>query len=281
MEKKLAIITGADGGMGTEITRAVALAGYRILMACYDPQKAEEKRQKLIKETGNTDIEVRRIDLASLDTVAAFADYLLGRGERVSLLMNNAGTMETERRITVDGLERTVSVNYVGPYLLTRKLLPLMGEGTRVVNMVSCTFAIGRLDFPDFFLRGNIGRNCLIPISSNTKLALTLFTIELAERVKDKGIVVNAADPGIVSTDIITMHMWFDPLTDILFRPFIRTPRKGAATAVSLLLDKDAGERTGTLNVSCHPKQLSERFTHHKQAKELWERTELLVKKWL
>ena len=105
MEKKLAIITGADGGMGTEITRAVALAGYRILMACYDPKKAEEKRQKLIKETGNTDIEVRRIDLASLDTVAAFADYLLGRGERVSLLMNNAGTMETERRITVDGLE--------------------------------------------------------------------------------------------------------------------------------------------------------------------------------
>lgn len=272
MEKKLAIITGADGGMGTEITRAVALAGYRILMACYDPQKAEEKRQKLIKETGNTDIEVRRIDLASLDTVAAFADYLLGRGERVSLLMNNAGTMETERRITVDGLERTVSVNYVGPYLLTRKLLPLMGEGTRVVNMVSCTYAIGRLDFPEFFLKGKKGSFWRIPIYSNTKLALTLFTLELAERVKDKGIVVNAADPGIVSTDIITMHMWFDPLTDILFRPFIRTPRKGAATAVSLLLDKDAGERTGTLNVSCHPKQLSERFTHHKQAKELWER---------
>lgn len=281
MEKKLAIITGADGGMGTEITRAVALAGYRILMACYDPQKAEEKRQKLIKETGNTDIEVRRIDLASLDTVAAFADYLLGRDERVSLLMNNAGTMETERRITVDGLERTVSVNYVGPYLLTRKLLPLMGEGTRVVNMVSCTYAIGRLDFPDFFLRGKKGSFWRIPIYSNTKLALTLFTLELAERVKDKEIVVNAADPGIVSTDIITMHMWFDPLTDILFRPFIRTPRKGAATAVSLLLDKDAGERTGTLNVSCHSKQLSERFTHHKQAKELWERTELLVKKWL
>ena len=281
MEKKLAVITGADGGMGTEITRAVALAGYRILMACYEPQKAEEKRQKLVKETGNADIEVRRIDLASLETVAAFADYLLERGESVSLLMNNAGTMETERRITVNGLERTVSVNYVGPYLLTRKLLPLMGEGTRVVNMVSCTYAIGRLDFPDFFLRGKKGSFWRIPIYSNTKLALTLFTLELAERVKDKGIVVNAADPGVVSTDIITMHMWFDPLTDIFFRPFIRTPRQGAATAVSLLLDKEAGERTGTLNVSCHPKQLSEQFIHHKQTKELWERTEQLVKKWL
>lgn len=281
MEKKLAVITGADGGMGTEITRAVALVGYRVLMACYDMPRAEEKKQMLVKETGNDDIEVRKIDLASLDAVAAFANRLLNDGEEVALLMNNAGTMETRRRITEDGLERTVSVNYVGPYLLTRKLLPLMGEGSRVVNMVSCTYAIGRLDFPDFFLKGKKGSFWRIPIYSNTKLALTLFTLELANRVKDRGIVVNAADPGIVSTDIITMHMWFDPLTDVFFRPFIRTPRQGAATAVSLLLDEEAGKRTGTLNVSCHPKQLSERFVYHRQAKELWERTERLVERWL
>lgn len=281
MGKKLAVITGADGGMGTEITRAVALAGYRVLMACYDMSRAEEKRRMLVKETGNEDIEVQYIDLASLDTVAAFANRLLKCGDEVALLMNNAGTMETKRSVTVDGLERTVSINYVGPYLLTRKLLPLMGEGSRVVNMVSCTYAIGRLDFPDFFLKGRQGSFWRIPIYSNTKLALTLFTLELADRVKDRGIVVNAADPGIVSTDIITMHMWFDPLTDILFRPFIRTPRQGAATAVSLLLDEEAGRRTGTLNVSCHPKLLSERFIHHKQSKELWERTEQLVEKWL
>ena len=73
------------------------------------------------------------------------------------------------------------------------------------------------------------------------------------------------------------MHMWFDPLTDIFFRPFIRTPRQGAATAISLLLDEDAGKRTGTLNVSCHPKQLSEKFFHHVQMKELWDKTEEIV----
>ena len=281
MEKKLAVITGADGGMGTEITRAVARAGYRVIMACYDLAKAEAKRRMLAENTGNTDIEVRGIDLASLASVAAFADRLLQEGTPLALLMNNAGTMETGRHITEDGLERTVSVNYVGPYLLTRKLLPLMGEGSRVVNMVSCTYAIGRLDFPDFFLQGKKGAFWRIPIYSNTKLALTLFTIELARRVKERGIVVNAADPGIVSTNIITMHMWFDPLTDILFRPFIRTPRQGAATAVSLLLDKEAGRRTGTLNVSCHPKQLSDKYLHHKQADELWRLTEERVKQWL
>ena len=156
-----------------------------------------------------------------------------------------------------------------------------MGEGSRIVNMVSCTYAIGRLDFPDFFLRGKKGSFWRIPIYSNTKLALTLFTIDLSNRLKDKGIVVNAADPGIVSTDIITMHMWFDPLTDILFRPFIRSPRQGAATAISLLLDEEGGKRTGTLNVSCHPKRLTDKYLHHIQMDELWNRTEAVVRKWL
>ena len=277
----LAVITGADGGMGMEITRAVATAGYQVIMACRDPQTAEPKRQLLMRETGNPRIETAPIDLASLASVAAFAEHLLKRGEPLALLMNNAGTMETSRRLTEDGLERTVSVNYVGPYLLTRRLLPLMGEGSRVVNMVSCTYAIGKLDFPDFFLRGKKGSFWRIPVYSNTKLALTLFTLELAARVKERGIVVNAADPGIVSTDIITMHMWFDPLTDIFFRPFIRTPRQGAATAIGLLLDEEAGKRTGTLNVSGRAVKLSGKYLPHVQQQELWERTEEIVKKWL
>lgn len=281
MKQKLAVITGADGGMGMEITRAVAAAGYKVIMACRDPEIAEEKRQLIMRETGNIALEIVPVNLASLSSTASFANELLQRGEAITLLMNNAGTMETKRCITEDGLERTVSVNYVAPYLLTRKLLPLMGEGSRIVNMVSCTYAIGKLDFPDFFLRGKKGAFWRIPIYSNTKLALTLFTIALSKKVKEKGIIVNAADPGIVSTKIITMHMWFDPLTDIFFRPFIRTPRQGAATAISLLLDEDAGKRTGTLNVSCHPKQLSEKFFHHVQMKELWDKTEEIVAKWL
>ena len=281
MRKGLAIITGADGGMGTEITRAVALAGYCVVMACYNAEKAEVKRKLLIEETGNADIMVMSIDLSSLASVNAFACWMLERGDRLDLLMNNAGTMETGLHITEDGLERTVSVNYVGHYLLTRKLLPLMGKGSRILNMVSCTYAIGKLDFPDFFIKGKKGSFWRIPVYSNTKLALTLFTFELAERLKERGVVVNAADPGIVSTDIITMHMWFDPLTDIFFRPFIRTPRQGAATAICLLLDEEAGKRTGTLNVSCRPKVLSEKYTHHSQSQELWNRTEEIVAKWL
>ena len=279
--EKLAVITGADGGMGTEITRAVAQAGYRVVMACYHPETGNGACEQLNAEAGNAESEGVPLGLSSLASVAAFADRLLQQGERIELLMNNAGTLETGLHITGDGLERTVSVNYVGPYLLTRKLLPLLGEGSRVVNMVSCTYAIGHLDFPDFFLRGRKGSFWRIPIYSNSKLALTLFTLDLAQRVKERGIVVNCADPGIVSTKIISMHMWFDPLTDIFFRPFIRTPRQGADTAIRLLITPEGGQRTGMLHASGKPKALSEKFTRHPQMAELWQRTEEIVASWL
>lgn len=276
-EKKLAVITGADGGMGTEITRAVAEAGYHVIMASCRRQKAEAVRRSLLRNHPEWEIEIRPLDLARLKQTEQFANALLEEARPLHLLMNCAGTMETGLHITEDGLERTVSINYVGPYLLTRKLLPLMGAGSRIVNMVSCTYAIGHLTFPDFFRRGRKGSFWRIPIYSNSKLALTLFTLDIARRVQGRGIVVNAADPGIVSTDIITMHMWFDPLTDLFFRPFIRTPRQGADTAIRLLLDEETGRHTGCLYVSGHPKLLKEKYTHHPQMQELWDRTEKLL----
>lgn len=278
---KLAIITGADGGMGYEETKAVAEQGFHTIMACYCPKTAEEKRKKLVEETGNNNIEVIGIDLANLSSVKAFAEKVKGRFAHLDLLMNNAGTMETGRHMTVDGLERTVSVNYVGPYLLTRLLLPLMGQGSRIVNMASLVYCVGHLDFPDFFTRGRKGAFWRIPVYSNTKLAITLFTLDLASRLKDKGITVNASDPGIVNTEIIRMQMFFDPLTDLFFRPFIRTPRQGADTAIHLLLDEDKAEQTGTFNRSNHIVKLSEKYLHHRKMSELWQKTEEVVKEYL
>ncbi len=281
MKQGIAVITGADGGMGTEITRAVAEAGYSIIMVCYTTQKGEKVKQQIVESTGNEKIEVMQADFSSMQSVSDLADRILQKELPIALLMNNAGTLETAFRTTVDGVERTVSINYLAPYLLTRKLLPLMGAGTRVVNMVSCTYAIGNIDFPHFFARGRNGAFWRIPIYSNTKLALLLFTLQLAEQAKDKGICINAADPGIVSTPIIAMHAWFDPLTDLFFRPFIRTPRQGADTAIRLLLDKDNEGKSGTFNISGHTKPLSSRFTEHKQKQKLWDETEHLLSKWV
>ena len=277
MNNKIAIVTGADGDMGMEETRAVAKAGYHTIMACYCPAKAEEKCQKLIEETGNKNIEVIGIDLANLQTVRHFADTMKERFGRVDLLMNNAGTLETGQHFTVDGLERTISVNYVGPYLLTRLLLPLMPEGSRIVNMASCVHPMGRLNFPHFFEKGCKGCFMRIWPYSNSKLAITLFTFELAKRIKKQGITVNAVDPGIVDTGIIRMQMFFDPITDLVFRPLIRTPRQGADTAIHLLLDKEAEGQTGTFNRSRKIINIGKKYTSHRQMEELWKRTEQIV----
>lgn len=275
-QKKIALITGADGGMGSEITRAVAQAGYHVIMASCRKQKAEAVRRTILHE-GDYSIEVRQLDLSSFTRTQLFAEQLVEEGRPIALLMNCAGTMQPYQRDNGDDIDWTVSVNYLAPYLLTRKLLPLMGPGSRIVNMVSCTYRIGRLDFDDFFIKGRKGRYWRIPVYSNTKLALLLFTLDLAEKVKDQGIVVNAADPGIVSTDMITMHMWFDPLTDLFFRPFIKTPRQGADTAIRLLLDEDLGKVTGQLFVNGRVKPLSDKYRRHPKMKELWDESEFMV----
>lgn len=273
MMKKTAVITGADGGMGSEITKAVAMAGYHVIMVCYTSFKGEEKKSRIILDTGNEDIEVVQADLSSMESVVDAVDKIKDKTPSVELLMNNAGTMCTHYVRTEDGFEHTVAVNYLAPYLLTRRLLPIMHEGSRIVNMISCTYAIGKIG-PHFFTKGREGSFFRIPIYSNTKLALWLFTRELSERVKGRGITVNAADPGIVSTNIIRMDEWFDPLTDIFFRPFIRTPRQGAETAIRLLLDEQFGNLTGRMFASSKEKKVSEKYIHHPQTKELWKMTE-------
>lgn len=273
MMKKTAVITGADGGMGAEITKAVAMAGYHVIMVCYTSFKGEEKKSRIILDTGNEDIEVVQADLSSMESVVDAVDKIKDKTPSVELLMNNAGTMCTHYVRTEDGFEHTVAVNYLAPYLLTRRLLPIMHEGSRIVNMISCTYAIGKIG-PHFFTKGREGSFFRIPIYSNTKLALWLFTRELSELVKGRGITVNAADPGIVSTNIIRMDEWFDPLTDIFFRPFIRTPRQGAETAIRLLLDEQFGNLTGRMFTSSKEKKVSEKYMHHPQTKELWNMTE-------
>ena len=272
MEEKLAVVTGADGGMGREITEAFAAEGYHVIMACKTVSHAETVMAEILKKFPDAKLEVRFLDLSSFASVNSFALELLEKKCRISRLMNNAGILSTNVRRSFDGIETLVSVNYVAPFFLTLLLLPLMDKGSRIINTVSCTYVIGKIE-KDFLINGKNGRFARIPVYSNTKLALLLFTEELSKRVVDRGITVNAADPGIVSTDMIRLHEWFDPLTDIFFRPFIRKPRKGAGTAIYLGLSEEVSQKSGGCYASCREKTVPERILHYDGRLKLWDDT--------
>lgn len=280
--KKVAIVTGANGGMGYEEAKEALLQGYHVVMACYCPSRSEARRQQMIEETCLTDVEIMALDLSNLQAVRDFVDQIKAKFDHIDILMNNAGTLETGLHTTVDGLERTVAVNYVGPYLLTRLLIPLMGKGSRIVNMSSCSYILGKLKFPEFFTRGRKGFWQRILVYSNSKLAFTLFSLDLAKRIKGQGITVNAADPGVVNTKIIHLqHKLLDPIADLFFRPLIRTPRQGADTAIHLMFDAEKEGQTGTFCKSNKIVKLGDKYVHHKQMQELWDETEKLVQKFL
>ena len=268
------IVTGANAGIGVEITRALALKGYSIIMACRNLQKAQQVCDSIIEDTGNRSIEVLSMDLSSLRSVIDFSETIRERGYRVRVLINNAGTMCKEYQTTREGFETTVGVNYVGTYLLSRLLVPLLTEGGRIINTTSITYKIGRVD--DTLLTPNPKKHQRASAYPDSKLAVLLFTLELNKQLAERNISAFAVDPGIVNTDMITMGEWFDPLANIFFRPFIKSAKKGAETAV-LLATAQAEQPTEVLYADCRPKKLASKVINHPYREKLWDETAKLI----
>ncbi|MBE6333479.1 MAG: SDR family NAD(P)-dependent oxidoreductase [Bacteroidales bacterium] len=275
-KNKIAIVTGADGGMGQEIVLEVAKQGYYVVMACVNPSKSQDLCQKLREESGNKNIYVHELDLTNFSVIDKFVSEIKQIGMPIALLANNAGVLCWNRENTIHGIEKTMAVNYVGPYRLTNLLLSLMGEGSRIVNTVSCTYLIGRVAEEPFYRTQSCFNRFIF--YSDSKLALTLFTLKLSEEVKDRGINVNASDPGIVSTNIIRMgNIVVDKLCDWFFRPFIYQPKRGASTAVKLLLDPELKGVTGTVYANKKRTNIPKRVLNHPKMEWLWKATQLLI----
>ena len=273
---KLAIITGADGGMGREITLEVAKRGYHVIMACLNTVEGEDICQKIREESGNANVDVYELDLTNFEIMDAFIEQIKALNKSVELLANNAGVLCWRDSKTIYGIEKTIAVNYLGPYYLTNALLPLMGEGSRIVNTVSCTYLIGKIP-TDPFYREKSRFNRFV-YYSDSKLALALLTLKLSEELKEKGIAVNASDPGIVSTNIIRMgNIVVDKLCDWFFRPIIYQPKRGASTAVKLLLDPQLAGVSGEIYANKKPTRIPKRVLNHSKKDWLLQTTQLLI----
>ena len=275
---KVAIITGADGGMGQEHVKAVSKAGYEVVMACRNPQKAWPICKELIAKTHNTNIRVMKLDLSSFASIYAFVEEIRKQFDHVDLLLNNAGRLCHQLEVTADGVEMTVGVNYLGHYLLTRQLLPLIPPGSRIVNMVSLTIRYGKVDH-DIFTPVPAQKFNRFTAYSDSKLALLYFTLDLAEELKDKNILVNCADPGIVSTNIIRQgNIVVDKMCDWFFRPIIYKPAKGASTMIHLALSPDV-TCTGKCFARKKPVRLKKKMIENPYRQQLHDKTEELIGK--
>ena len=158
-DKGLYIVTGATGGIGRALTEGLCRKGLRVVMACRNMEKAEAVRQGIMRSgrAGNGEITVRTLDMASLGSIGRFAEELRSEGAEIAALVNNAGVMSAHFGLTADGIEQCMGVNYVGPYALTRLLLPMIADGGRIVNTLSVTYRIGRI--PDFSSPSRNGTN--------------------------------------------------------------------------------------------------------------------------
>ena len=203
---RTALVTGANAGLGLEISRVLARRGARVLMACRNQQKAEAAAAELRADHPTGLVEVRSLDLARIATIDELAAQLLEEETTLDLLVNNAGLMAVDESRTEDGFETQFGVNHLGHFVLTSALMPLLlsTDRSRVVSMSSMGHRAGRMNFEDPMFERHTYRRW--PAYFQSKLANLLFSSELNRRLTAAGrsTISVAAHPGGTRTDLGT-----------------------------------------------------------------------------
>ena len=200
---RVAIVTGANSGLGLVTARELARAGAKVVIACRDTTKGDRAEAEIQAQVPGADLDVRALDLADLASVRGFVARLTGEHDSIDLLINNAGVMAPPRRLTVDGFESQFGTNHLGHFALTGLLLPTLMSAPkpRVVTLSSSAHRIGKMDFDD--LQGERHYNNWRAYGQS-KLSNLLFCFELARRATaaGTGLLSVAAHPGYAATNL-------------------------------------------------------------------------------
>lgn len=201
---QLAVVTGASDGMGLGIAAHLAAAGAEVIMPVRNRRKGEAALTTIRQRTRGADVSLRDLDLASLDSVAALGQTLLGEGRPVHLLINNAGVMTPpDRQTTADGHELQLGSNHLGHFALVAHLLPLLSAGrARVTSQISVAARSGRINWDDLdWERSYHGMRAY----TQSKIALGLFGLELDRRstAEGWGVTSNLSHPGVAPTNLL------------------------------------------------------------------------------
>ena len=261
------LVTGATDGLGRRVASELAATGATVLLHGRSRERLETTAEEIRSETGNEELGSYLADLSSLAEVRALAEQVLSEQDRLDVLVNNAGVIVGERRESENGYELTFAVNYLAHFLLTDLLLPLLRDSApaRVVNVAS----VGQspVDFDDVMLERGYD-----PMRAyrQSKLAQIMFTFELAERLHDSGVTVNALHPASLMDTKMVLET---------FGRSMSTVEEGAEATVRLAISPDLEGVTGryfdgTREARANPQAYDERAR-----KRLWDLSEELCKK--
>ncbi len=267
MKGKIFMITGANSGIGKAAATEFARMGATVVMVCRDAKKGDSARNEIKASTGNPSVELMLADLSSLDSVRKLANNYLEGHDKLHVLVNNAAVVNGSRVVTKDGLEEVFVVNYLSQFLLSNLLLDTLKASApaRVINVSSSAHA--HLDFED--LQAEKGYSS-VKSYGQSKLAQILFTYELAERLKGRGVTVNCLHPGAVRT-----HLGDEGgivgLGIKIARPFFMGPEKGAETLVYLATSPELEKVTGKYFFKKKVRDTPSETHNTENAKHLWD----------
>ncbi|XP_057374716.1 retinol dehydrogenase 11-like [Daphnia carinata] len=282
MTGKIVIITGANTGIGKETAIDLAKRGARVILACRDIRKADAAKDDIVRESGNNDVIVRHLDLASLKSVRKFAADILDSETRVDVLINNAGCVTTEKKLTGDGLEYQMQTNHFGHFLLTNLLLGLMKKSapSRIINVSSTAYSfIWSLDVNNLNSELHYsGYSFYNMVYYYSKISQILCTRHLASLVRDSGVTVNCLCPGPVKTGIFrNANSWFFILLGVLYPFIFKTPKEGAETSIHLAVADEVANVTGEFFSDCKINKTNKLASDLGLAKKVWEKSEIYV----
>jgi NAD(P)-dependent dehydrogenase (short-subunit alcohol dehydrogenase family) len=281
MRGKVAVITGGNAGIGKEAAVGLASLGARVVITSRNQERGRAARDEIVERSGNADVDVMPLDLASFRSIRSFADDFLAANERLDVLVNNAGLILRRRTETEDGFEATFGINHVGHFLLTELLLDRLKASapSRVVVVASTAHKGARrgLDFDD--LEAEHHRYRWMNTYSKSKLANIYFARELARRLDGTGVTANALHPGYVRSE-------FGQGGDMgrlygfgikLGAPFAINSERGARTTTYLASSPEVEGVTGEYFFKCKPARLSKAAQDDDAARRLWDVTERMV----
>lgn len=270
---KTVIVTGANTGIGYETALECAKRGGRVILACRDETKGLKAIETIQKLTANKNVILKRLDLASLNSVREFAQDILKNERRLDILINNAGAIMLGNQTTIDGFQLEMQVNYLAPVLITMLLLDLLKKSapSRIVNVSSKAAKYAKKFTPEQINSYKSHVNAY----SNSKLGNILFTQVLAEKLKDFNVSVFSLHPGAIYTDIAIQHLnpCIQSCGKCFSNIFLKTPVEGSQTTLYVALEQGIEHLTGRHFEECKVVKSYSTAKDPKQAKQIWDST--------